>query len=137
MRLPRMTTRRWLILVAVVGPHLGELLRERRAFYLSKADHYAIREQIARAKKQAFRTRSSNFSGDRIFDQRIFDQDEEYAERYSRLVDHYSAMRREYEDAASQIWALVLWALVLPDPLEPEEPPPPPIPRPAPPAHAG
>lgn len=96
MPLPRMTTRRWLIVVALVALALGaETLRERRQMYLSEADMHAFWE----------RRFDPQFVGD-WFGPGLND---------ARRQRYHGRLRLKYERAARSPWLLVA-----PDPLPPD-----------------
>ena len=97
MRLPKMTTRRWMALVAAVAVIIvAAQMSERRGVYLSRAERYARGEQMCRAAMHAYRTRTSSFNIDPSFDQ------DALAEKYEQMATWYSGMKQKYEHAASR-----------------------------------
>ncbi len=87
MRLPRMTTRRWIVIIAAGGLMLGaQQLRERRAYFLVRAEVEASR-------------------ADDLENGRCCLREEFCVPGYAeRLLAHYQALARKYEHAASMPW---------------------------------
>jgi hypothetical protein len=97
MRLPRMTTRRWMIAVSVVGLVMGGIvggvrLKRRHDYYLSRAQHHNTMVEIYIRK------------GVETLDP-----------RYQRLLFYHGTVARKYWHAASYPWLPVE-----PDPPMPE-----------------
>ena len=108
MRLLRMTTRRWMVVVAVVGWLMatacgGYRLKQRRDHFLSQA---RLHEQNAATLMQVYET-------NRIL--RTHWTRDDYLSTLSRISGYHAAMARKYERAARYPWLPVE-----PDPPEPE-----------------
>jgi hypothetical protein len=114
MRLPRMTTRRWMVAVAVIGLLVGGgvRLKRRRDYFLSLARSHAQKMPSSTAEGKALRSRFGSTSGmggeETVLLSRDFD-------RMMNRADHHSALRRKYEHAARYPWLPVE-----PEPPEPE-----------------
>ncbi len=87
MRLPRMTARRWIVLIAAVALLLcAHRLLERRAHFLMRAEVEASR-------------------ADDLANGRCCLREEFCVPGYAeRLLAHYQALARKYEHAASRPW---------------------------------
>ena len=114
MRLPRMTTRRWMVVVAVIGLLVGGgvRLKRRRDYFLSLARSHAQKMPSSTAEGKALRSRfgsTSRMSGEEIL---LLSRD---FDRLRNRADHHAALRRKYERAARYPWMSVE-----PDPPEPE-----------------
>jgi hypothetical protein len=101
MRLPRMTTRRWMIAVAVVALLTGMAieLRLRRVRFHAMAAHY----------------RDKEFNPQFPYISITYKEWESLNRRWPSLRPHYVAMRKKYEFAERYPWLPVA-----PDPPEPE-----------------
>jgi hypothetical protein len=138
MRLPRMTTRRWMAAVAIVAVAIGgEMMRRRSVSYRGQANRYALAEakvrtwgknsdqRTAEHKKHLRKVQSFAESGGGAFRAswksfidsatRSVTLASEEAERFHRLAAHYAALRMKYERAARYPWLPVE-----PDPPKPE-----------------
>jgi hypothetical protein len=80
MRLPRMTTRRWMVAVAIMGIVLGVTIERRNRFRKIAAHH--------RAELMKLVSRMNPFSGDRSW----------------RPLEWHESMARKYERAARFPW---------------------------------
>ena len=108
MRLPRMTTRRWMVVVAVVGTSVGAaMLAIRSRTYAALAALHTKSELECRRVVEAFKGRG--------FDGEIWSDAIAYARRCRRLVPYHAALRHKYEHAAR-----TPWLPVEPDPPEPQ-----------------
>jgi hypothetical protein len=113
MRLPRMTTRRWMVVVAVVGLLISGWVRlkQRRDCFLSMARSHERKMPSSTAEGKALRSRfgsTSGMSGEEILLlRRDFD-------RMMDRADHHAALVRKYHRAARYPWLSVE-----PDPPEP------------------
>ena len=114
---PRMTTRRWMIAVAMVGIVLGIVLgggvwlKQRRDYFLSMARSHQKEVASSTAEGKALRSRfgTSGMSNEEIMHlYRDFD-------RMMDRADHHAAMARKFERAARYPWLPVES-----DPPEPE-----------------
>jgi hypothetical protein len=121
MKLSRMTTRRWMATVAVVGLFLalvvgGWRLVKRRAYCLRQAESHTQSERLYRSIAKAFVTNYENLStsvtvrgpsphlvlvGEQIYSADV-------------LADYYADLTKKYHRVASRPWL----------PIEPEPPPP-------------
>jgi hypothetical protein len=113
MRIPRMTTRRWMVAVAVIGLLVGGgvRLKRRRDYFLSLARSHAQKMPSFTAEGKALRSRfggTSGMSGEEIV---LLSRD---FDRMMNRADHHAALRRKYEHAARYPWL----------PVEPEPPEP-------------
>jgi hypothetical protein len=115
MRLPRMTTRRWMALVAVVGVILtGIHLRRLRSEYLVLSAYCAAKEEISRAHAgwnhaSIHRLAISANSGEQLRVARKSWATEE------RRVEYFAGLKAKYARAAERPWLPVP-----PDPPEPQ-----------------
>jgi hypothetical protein len=113
MRLPRMTTRRWMIVVAVVSLLIsgGLRLKQRRDYFLSLARSHAQKMPSSTAEGKALKSRFGSTSGMRgeeiLFLRRDFD-------RMMDRADHHAGLVQKYHRAARYPWLPVE-----PDPPEP------------------
>jgi hypothetical protein len=107
MRLPRMTTRRWMVVVAVVAMALGGYfyavtLKRSRDNYLEMARLYSgfeayAREILARGELPYLHIERE--------DGRHSPEDQrDFREAMLREIDHYAALARKYERAARYPW---------------------------------
>ena len=106
--LPRMTTRRWMIAVAIVGVGIGAgmlLVRSRR--------YAAVAAFHAQGEAECWRIIAAD-EGNRL-DTAIWKDWLAYARRSRKLFLYHAALRRKYEWAARRPWLPVE-----PDPPEPE-----------------
>ncbi len=104
MRLPRMTTRRWMMAVAAicliltVGVCLG-----RRAVFLGLADRNARAARFWDVHRQRYLD-----DGTPVFNGAFFDSagtvKEPYGSEFQRTSKQYAALGRQYEYAASRPW---------------------------------
>ncbi len=97
MRLPRMTTRRWMVVVALVGLLMGGAiggirLKQRHDYFLSWARYHSAFE--------GYRRNVAQHDHDPVL---------------ARMIDHNAMMARKYREAARYPWLPVE-----PDPPEPE-----------------
>jgi len=116
-RWPRMTTRRWMIAVAVVAVAAGTLVEVMKvsdlaAYYREKSAEHCMWEAVHRESAERFRG---------LWLKAIEDRDPEYddyretREWDRRRVEYHAAMTKKYEQAA-----LNPWLPVPPDPPPPE-----------------
>ena len=106
MRLPRMTTRRWMVVVAAVGLLMGGAivgyrLKQWHSFFVARAQHHARMEA-------AF----SSFGGT------LSAHSKHIRASVSENLGYHVAMARKYRHAAR-----FPWLSVAPDPPEPQWPP--------------
>jgi hypothetical protein len=102
MRLPRMTTRRWMAVVLVASLLLGVLVMSRRAAHFMRLA--AFHKQAAiKIPRWVIRV---NARGDRL---------SHAASPEQRLLDYHRKLAHKYENAAQHPWLPVE-----PDPAEPE-----------------
>jgi hypothetical protein len=114
-----MTTRRWMIVVAVVGVLTGGCiggyrLKRRHDHFLDRARHHALLEVLQRRTEQAERELSERITGfgPRAESQRaVCRRNIAY---FSHLASYQAAMARKYRHAADRPWL----------PVEPDPPPP-------------
>lgn len=119
MRLPRirMTTRRWVAAVAVIGLMIGLMigggvrLKQRGDYLLSLARSHQKEVASSTARGEALKSRLGGTSG--MSDEEIMHLYRTY-ERMMDRADHHAAMARKYERAARYPWLPVA-----PDPPEP------------------
>ncbi len=113
MRFPRMTTRRWMTVIALAAVLIAaeERLRSLRASYILLRDEHKQEEEMLRlAWRPSGLSKSLDIPGG--------DDLEATLNRYVKsLMEHHSALRKKYEYAASHPW----WA-VTPDPPAPAAP---------------
>jgi hypothetical protein len=115
MRFPRMTTRRWMVAVAVVAVMLAAAVLVRR--YLSlreRGDYYETRERIQADRARVLGQLALGFA----------DSNPEMAAQWRAraafedgLRDRHARLKAKYHRAA-----LVPWLAIEPDPPEPENP---------------
>jgi hypothetical protein len=97
MRLPWMTTRRWVVAVATAGLVLGAMrLADRRAYFLTRAEVEADR------------------ADDYAHGRACLSDEYDVPGMYERLRDHYLGLARKYRFAARRPWL----------PVEPDPKPP-------------
>jgi hypothetical protein len=113
MRRPRMTTRRGMVAVAVIGLMIGGgvRLKQRRDYFLSLAQSHQKEVASSMARGKALKSRfdpTSGMSNEEIM-HLYLDSD-----RMIDRADHHAAMVRKYERAARYPWL----------PVEPDPPPP-------------
>jgi hypothetical protein len=115
MRLPRMTTRRWMVAVAVAVIGLtiggGVLLKQRRDYFLSLAQSHQKELASSTARGKALKSRIGSASGMTI--EELMHLDRDY-HRMTDRADHHASLVRKYEHAARYPWLPVE-----PDPPEP------------------
>jgi hypothetical protein len=115
MRLPRMTTRRWMVAVALVSIPLSgyksRQLKQRHDYFLSRLEYHARREDEAVGWERTDRimVEREKRAGSRCDDLR------RHLDQISQGVEYYSALARKYRRAARYPWLLVE-----PDPPEPD-----------------
>jgi hypothetical protein len=108
MRLPRMTTRRWMVAVAIVAVGIGTwMLIERSRSYAALGSLHAESEKECRRIVEAF-------EGSR-FDPVIWGEALALVRRSRKLLPYHAALRRKYERASRRPWLPVE-----PDPPEPQ-----------------
>ena len=111
MRLPRMTTRRWMILVAVVAFSIaGVQMRRQAKRYREQAAFHALREGIFR--RQADLERRARLSSLPVD---LCGQQARYIALIPTFVEYHAELRRKYEYAARYPWLPIE-----PDPPKPE-----------------
>jgi hypothetical protein len=121
MRLPLMTTRRWMIVVAIIGLITGgtiegmRLKRRHDYAFLSRLEYYARKEDEAVGWERTYRklVEREERAGSRCDDLR------RHLDQISQGVEYYSALARKYRRAAHYPWLPVE-----PDPPEPDWMPP-------------
>lgn len=123
MRLPRMTTRPWMIAVAVVGFGVGiERMADRRSRHLSRAELHEVNAQYFGEGRR-----------DLVFGPERFGPDgrlkKEISVALDQKRDYHAALARKYRLAASRPWLPVSpeppdfpWLPVMPDPEDPPGP---------------
>ena len=114
MRLPRMTTLRWMIAVVVIGLMIGGgalLIRQRRDYFLILAESHQKEAASSMTRVTALKSRLASTSE---MSTEIGQLYRDY-ERVMDRADHHAAMAHKYEHAARYPW---LW--VKPDPPEPD-----------------
>jgi hypothetical protein len=113
MRLPRMTTRRWLIAVAAIALLIGGgvWLKQRRDYFLSLAQSHQREVASSTARGEALKSRLGSKSGMTI--EEIMNLHRDY-DRMMDRAEHHASLARKYERAARYPWLLV----------EPDPPPP-------------
>src|SRR5262245_6514471 len=114
MRLPRMTTRRWMIAVAIVAPVMAVVaqtmensrlagLRWRHDTFSSLAKSYRDREAGLRQRSQDILDFLDNRKG-YIAMGALFEVSREAAARYAKVADYYAELGQKYEKAARYPW---------------------------------
>jgi hypothetical protein len=113
MQLPRMTTRRWMILVVAIGLLIGGgvQLKRRRDYFLSLAQSHQNEVDSSTARANALKWRFGDTSG--MTDQEIISLSRSY-DRMMDRADHHASLARKYERAARYPWL----------PVEPDQPEP-------------
>ncbi len=129
MRLPRMTTRRWMILMVIVAIAFGaEMMRRREVAYHARANRYALEEAETRASCEMADRSAAEYmkhlreiqdfaeSGGAAFRAnwkpiiesatRSATMASDQAERCHRWAAHWGALRAKYERAARRPWLL-------------------------------
>jgi hypothetical protein len=110
----RFTIRRLMVAVAIVGMVLGtvEGLRRRRELFEQRAGMFAQKVSDEITAEQNYRmARRGNRPGSAFY------YDGRTTTAHYELVDHYSALREKYDQAAARPWLVVA-----PDPPEPTWP---------------
>jgi hypothetical protein len=111
MRLSRMTTRRWVLVVGgiALAVAIGVCL-ERRAYYLRMARDQARWVQfwsVRRNKKIPWEP----YKGHYMFNPELFNADEtlkeEYVKEFEKTQAYYHALEKKYQYAASHPWVYV------------------------------
>ena len=135
MRLPRMTTRRWIVVVVIVGLLMGGVrLKQRRNRLLSRAQFYAERAafypklesrerricaeypRLIAVLERLQRYTNRETVGSRLEDLKSrLDQSHRNLARWTNRTAYYLAMAHKYQDAARYPWLPVE-----PDPPEPK-----------------
>jgi hypothetical protein len=117
-RFPRMTTRRWMVAVTVIGLMIGLMIggavlriRQRREYFLTLAQSHHNEEASSMARGTALKSRSGSISE---ISSEIGQLDRDY-ERMMDRANHHAAMAHKYEHAARYPWLSVE-----PDPPAPE-----------------
>ena len=113
MRLPRMTTRLWMLAVTVIGLMIGGavLLKQRRAYFLLLAQSHQKEVASSTARGEALKSRFGRTSG--MSNEEIMHLHRDYG-RMTDRAEHHAAMAEKYRQAARQPWL----------PVEPDPPPP-------------
>jgi hypothetical protein len=114
MRLPRMTTRRWMIAVVAIGLIIGAgvLLKQRRDYFLALVQSHQKEVASSTARGNALKSRFAGTPGMTVEEITRLRGD------YDRMVaraDHHASLARKYEEAARHPWLPVE-----PDPPEPK-----------------
>jgi hypothetical protein len=109
-----MTTRRWMIAVAVIGLMIGGevLLKQRRDCVLLLVQSHQNEAASSKARGEALKSRFGRTPG--MSDEEIMHLDREYGRMMDR-ADHHAAMAEKYRHAARYPWLPVES-----DPPEPE-----------------
>ena len=126
MRLPRMTTRRWMVAVLAAGLLVGGAvggvrLKRRRDEFLARAEKHTIMEYRHKKLANLDRSRAMNMGAvesepDLITPQAPLKADLlRSAADHARLGAHYESLTRKYQHAARYPWLSVE-----PDPPEPD-----------------
>jgi hypothetical protein len=113
MCLLQMTTRRWIIVVAVIGLMIGGgvlLIRQRRDYFLALAQSHQQEAASSMARGTALKSRFGSMPGGRIEIGQLFRNCDRMVDRAS----HHAAMAHKYERAARYPWL----------PVEPDPPAP-------------
>jgi hypothetical protein len=103
MQLPRMTTRRWMVAVAVIGLMIGGgvLLKQRRDYFLSLAQSHQKEAASSTLRGAAYKWRLGGTSGMTVEEimrlHRVYD-------RMMDRADHHASLARKYERAARYPW---------------------------------
>jgi hypothetical protein len=116
MRLPRMTTRRLMIAVAVLSLMLGGEAAHRRWAPISKV--YRAKARVSAVRALLVECEVVNYSFMRKSSSRSDPANRRDAERYARwnrLIAHHRALEKKYERIASRPWLHIE-----PDPPEPK-----------------
>jgi hypothetical protein len=115
MRLPRMTTRRWIIVVAIVALVVGGMvLARRQGVYRVRAAFYAQQEQVATRRLRHWTQEVVRFSGRPQSDEQR--RLAELMEDYSRdRVAYHARLKVKYRRAAHYPWLPIA-----PDPPTPD-----------------
>ena len=106
MSLPRVrfTMRQMIVIVAVLAVVAGtvEVLRRRRELFDRRAKMFAQKVGAAIMEEQSYRLshRENRCESPFYYDNRT-------SVAYDRLVEHYDALRRKYEQAAARPWLFV------------------------------
>ena len=114
MRFPRMTMRRWIVAVVVIGTMIGGgvlVIRQRRDYFLYLAQSHHKEEASSMARGTALKSRLSSTS-------EMSTEIGQLYRDYDRMMDrvnHHAALAHKYENAARYPWLSVE-----PDPPEPE-----------------
>ena len=113
-RIPRMTTRRWMIAVAAIGLMIGGgvWLEQRRDYFLTLARSHQKEVATSTARGKALKSRFGGTSG--MTNEEIMHIHRDY-DRMMDRADHHASLARKYEHAAGYPWLLVE-----PDPPEPD-----------------
>ncbi len=117
MRLPRMTMRRWMVVVAAVGligliMGGGVWLKQRRDYFLSLAQSHQAEVASSTARGKALKSRFGVASGMTV--EEVMQLNRDY-DRMMDRADHHASLARKYERAARSPWLPVE-----PEPPEPE-----------------
>ncbi len=114
MPLPRMTTRRWMVVVAVVALAIsgGLRLKQRRDYFLSLARSHEQKMPSSTAEGKAWKSRFGSTS--RISSEEIMLLGRDF-DRLMNRADYHASLARKYRRAAR-----FPWLSVEPDPPEPE-----------------
>jgi len=114
MRLPRMTTRRWIVAVAAIGLMIGGvvLLKQRREYFLSLVESHQKEVDSSTARGKALKSRFGLTSA--MTTEEIMHLHREH-DRMMDRADYHASLARKYEHAARYPWLFVE-----PDPPEPD-----------------
>jgi hypothetical protein len=112
MRLPRMTTRRWMVVAFGLMIGGGVLLKQRQDYFLSLAQSHQKEVASSMARGNALKSRFGGTSGMTV--EEITRLHGDY-DRMMDRADHHASLARKYERAARYPWLPVE-----PDPPEPE-----------------
>jgi hypothetical protein len=108
MRLPRMTTRRWMIVVAIVANGSGAwILRARSHTYAIESGYHSLMEAENRRFVGLYEAGSLGYTGRGSVDA--------FIDQARRLAAYHATLKRKYELASSRPWLPVE-----PDPPEPK-----------------
>jgi hypothetical protein len=109
MRLPRMTTRRWMVIVVVIAACLVPIVLSARSHsYAIRAGYHSLKEAESRWIVEEYEAGRLGFSGRDSVDPLI--------DRERRLNAYHAALKRKYKLALRRPWLYVE-----PDPPEPPE----------------